>query len=145
MCFLIRWMITEFEDTFEPNNFDFYANPSSQWNKEKQNTLDQQWYNRTTELVDKYDPDFMLFDWHVVGDDYTKDFLTHYYNHAEKTNPDGVIMTIKLKALDGGYVRGVERGRAAEIRDLRGKAIHLSAGNLGDILKMKNTNPHWNW
>lgn len=109
---------TEFEDTFEPNNFDFYANPSSQWNKEKQNTLDQQWYNRTTELVDKYDPDFMLFDWHVVGDDYTKDFLTHYYNHAEKTNPDGVIMTIKLKALDGGYVRGVERGRAAEIRDL---------------------------
>lgn len=109
---------TEFTDTFEPNNFDFYANPSSTWNDDKQNTLDQQWYNRTTELVDQYDPDFMLFDWHVVGDDYTKDFLTHYYNHAEKTNPDGVVMTIKLKALDGGYVRGVERGRSAEIRDL---------------------------
>lgn len=109
---------TEFDDTFEPNNFDFYSNPSAEWDDIKQNALDQQWYNRTTELVDKYDPDFMLFDWHVVGDDYTKDFLTHYYNHAEKTNPDGVVMTIKLKALDGGYVRGVERGRAAETRDM---------------------------
>ncbi len=109
---------TAFTDTFEPNNYDFYSNPTATWDENKQNTLDQYWYNRTTELVDKYDPDFVLFDWHVIGDDYTKDFLTHYYNHAEKTNPDGVVMTIKLKANDGGFIRGVERGQAAEIRDM---------------------------
>lgn len=109
---------TVFRDIFNPKFYDFYNNIDSTWNDTMQNRHDQMWYNRATELVDKYHPEFMLFDWLVVGDDYGRDFLDYYYNQAVENNPEGVVMTTKMEIIDGANVRGVERGQAAEIREM---------------------------
>lgn len=131
-----EWFFERTEESLiqDANNeqfFDIYNNSKKTYNY---NTHMQKWFNRALELVDKFDPDFILFDWMVTGTPYTKDFLTYYYNKAEKTNPDGVVMTIKMETVDGANVYGVERGQSEDIRDRPWEAnTSISWGSWGYI------------
>jgi alpha-L-fucosidase len=52
-----------------------------------------EWYNKLIEVVDKYDPDFVWFDFalDIVREDYVKDFVAYYYNKAIERNKEVII------------------------------------------------------
>jgi alpha-L-fucosidase len=63
------------------------------------------WEGKIIEVIDKYDPDFIWFDFglRIVTDSYKQDMLAYFYNHAAK-NKKEVVVTYKshdLPPFDG--------------------------------------------
>lgn len=52
-----------------------------------------EWYGKLTEVVDKYDPDFVWFDFALdrIREDYVKNFVAYYYNKADERGKEVVI------------------------------------------------------
>jgi alpha-L-fucosidase len=79
----------------------------------------QDWYARSVELVDKYHPDLVYFDWANGAPEfepYRKEFAAYYYNRADRWN-QGVVITYKEDAYpEHAAVLDFERGLAASIR-----------------------------
>ncbi|MCD6346525.1 MAG: alpha-L-fucosidase [Bacteroidales bacterium] len=52
-----------------------------------------EWYGKLIEVVDKYDPDFMWFDFALdrIREDYVKNYVAYYYNKAVERGKDVVI------------------------------------------------------
>ncbi len=52
-----------------------------------------EWYGKLIEIVDKYDPDFMWFDFALerIREDYVKNYVAYYYNKAAERGKDVVI------------------------------------------------------
>jgi len=53
-----------------------------------------EWYGKLVEVVDKYDPDFVWFDFAMdftIREDYVKNFVAYYYNKAIERNKDVII------------------------------------------------------
>ena len=52
-----------------------------------------EWYGKLIEVVDKYDPDFMWFDFALdrIREDYVKKYVAYYYNKAAERGKDVVI------------------------------------------------------
>jgi alpha-L-fucosidase len=77
------------------------------------------WYRRSTEIVDKYRPDLMWFDFCFEGPEfepYRKRFAAHYYNKAEEWG-SGVVVNYKHEAYpEEVAVLDIERGLLDEIR-----------------------------
>jgi alpha-L-fucosidase len=77
------------------------------------------WLARSTELVDKYHPDFMYFDWWIgqpAFRPYLQRFAAYYYNEAARRR-QGVVMTYKLEAMPANTaVLDVERGKLDNTR-----------------------------
>lgn len=77
------------------------------------------WYARTTEIVDKYQPDLMWFDFCFEGPEwepYRKRFAAYYYNKAEEWGR-GVAINYKHEAYpEDVAVLDIERGLLDEIR-----------------------------
>jgi alpha-L-fucosidase len=77
------------------------------------------WLARSTELVDKYSPDFFYFDWWVgqpAFQPYLQRFATFYYNHAA-TRRDGVVLTYKQHDFpENAAVLDIERAKLDGIR-----------------------------
>jgi alpha-L-fucosidase len=53
----------------------------------------EEWHGKLVEVVDKYDPDFIWFDFalDIIREDYVKDFVAYYYNKAEENSKDVII------------------------------------------------------
>jgi alpha-L-fucosidase len=79
------------------------------------------WLVRTCELVDKYQPQLIWFDWWIeqpIFRPYLQRFAAYYYNRGAEWNR-GVAINHKHQAfLEGTAVFDVERGRLADIRPL---------------------------
>lgn len=79
----------------------------------------QDWLARSSELVDKYHPDFMYFDWWIgqpAFQPYLKQFTAYYYNRAEARNQD-VVLTYKQDDFPANAaVLDIERGKLDGIR-----------------------------
>ncbi len=62
-----------------------------------------EWYGKITEVVDKYDPDFIWFDFalDIIREDYTKRMVAYYYNNALEKGKD-VVLTYKHHDLPPG-------------------------------------------
>ncbi len=79
----------------------------------------EDWLARTQELVDKYRPQLVWFDWWIGNEKYEpylKRFATHYYNRGLEWNR-GVAINYKIKAFpEGTAVLDIERGQLASIR-----------------------------
>ena len=80
------------------------------------------WLARDAEIVEKYHPDIMYFDWWIGNPDvrpYLAKFAAFYYNEsmAEK-RPIGVINYKSLAMEAGAGVLDLERGQLSEIRPL---------------------------
>ena len=108
-----------YEDFYEkqqdgggPITHDIYSIPP---NKEHC----EDWLMRICELVDKYQPQIVWFDWwiHNIGwKPYLKKFAAYYYNSAKKWGKE-VAINHKFNAFAyGAAVFDVERGQLAEIR-----------------------------
>ncbi len=81
--------------------------------------FNEQWLDRLKEIVDKYNPDLVWFDnkMDVIGEQYRKDFLAYYYNHAEKNHQE-VVSTYKFYDFaTGTAVLDLERARMSESKD----------------------------
>jgi len=61
------------------------------------------WKGKIVEVIDKYDPDFIWFDFglRLVTDSYKQDMLAYYYNHALTQNKE-VVVTYKSNDLPPG-------------------------------------------
>jgi len=72
------------------------------------------WYARIKEVVDKYQPDYLWYDfgWKQPGfEEYKKEFLAYYYNEAMKWGKE-VVVTYKGDHLpDGVAILDLERGQ----------------------------------
>ena len=80
----------------------------------------QEWYNRTTELIDKYKLDFLWFDFgtqhEAYAKDYTRKLTAHYYNRSLEWGKT-VAMASKIGFQnDKSKVRDVEQGKLGYIR-----------------------------
>lgn len=77
------------------------------------------WLRRTCELVDKYQPQLVWFDWWIEEppfEPYLRKFAAYYYNRAAQWGK-GVAINYKNEAFpEGAAVFDVERGQLAGIR-----------------------------
>jgi len=77
------------------------------------------WLARSTELVDKYHPDFFYFDWWIgqpAFRPYLKRFAAYYYDEAARRRQP-VVLTYKLEAMPANTaVLDVERGKLGNER-----------------------------
>lgn len=79
------------------------------------------WIARTTEIVNKYRPEIVWFDWWIntkEAEKYLQRFAAFYYNHANKLGYPATI-NYKLHAFpDGAAVLDIERGQLDASRPL---------------------------
>lgn len=79
------------------------------------------WLARTSEIVEKYQPDVVWFDWWIeqpVFQPYLKKFAAYYYNRAAQSKR-GVAINYKNKSFPGrAAVLDIERGKLDTIRPL---------------------------
>ena len=77
------------------------------------------WLARSSELVDKYHPDFMYFDWWIgqpAFQPYLKQFAAYYYNQAA-ARKQGVVLTYKDQDFPANTaVLDIERGKLDALR-----------------------------
>ena len=77
------------------------------------------WLARTCELVDKYQPQLVWFDWWIeqpIFQTYLQQFAAYYYNRGAQWDR-GVAINYKLQAFpEGAAVFDVERGQLSDIR-----------------------------
>ena len=84
------------------------------WLPPDQNFLDD-WLARSTELVDKYHPDLLYFDWWIAQPAFKpglQQFAAYYYNHGGQ-----VVLTYKGEAMPPNVATlDIERGKMDELR-----------------------------
>ncbi len=63
----------------------------------------ENWRGKIVEVIDRYDPDFLWFDFglDIIHEDYVKDMLAYYYNQAAATDKE-VVVTYKGHSLPPG-------------------------------------------
>lgn len=78
------------------------------------------WLARSSEIVEKYHPDIMYFDWWIGQPSvrpYLAKFASFYYNESQKHGQVGLI-NYKFDAMrEGAGVLDIERGQLSDIRD----------------------------
>jgi alpha-L-fucosidase len=116
-------------DVQDPANADFYgpAEPLSDGHHNRDSQprptpayLDD-WLARTCELVDKYQPQLVWFDWWIEQQcfaPYLQTFAAYYYNRGAQW-AKGVAINYKLQAFaEGSAVLDIERGQLKDIRPM---------------------------
>jgi alpha-L-fucosidase len=98
-----------------PNHLETWLAPNAAYTDD--------WLARSAELVDKYHPDFMYFDWWIgqpAFQPYLKRFAAYYYNQAaaRKQGPGhSVVLTYKMNDFpENAATLDVERGKLDLIR-----------------------------
>jgi alpha-L-fucosidase len=80
------------------------------------------WLARTAEIVDKYTPDLLWFDWWIeqpVFEPYLQRFAAFYYNRGATWRRGGVAINYKNKAFpEKTAVLDIERGKLDSTRDM---------------------------
>ena len=107
-------------DVKDPAFKDFYG-PAAPDNTQPNKEFLDEWLARTCELVDKYQPQLVWFDWWIEQPyfaPYLQKFAAYYYNRGAQWNK-GVAINYKNQAFeDGTAVLDIERGQLAGIRPL---------------------------
>lgn len=97
----------------EPNHHDLFSEPAP--SKEYL----EDWLVRTCEIIDKYRPKVLYFDWwiqHSALKEYLKKLAAYYYNRGEEWG-QGVVICYKHDAfIFGAAVPDVERGQFADMK-----------------------------
>jgi len=105
-------------DTVNPEYADLY-NPSHDKDDPASEAFLADWFARTVELVDKFQPDILWFDFGWHWDEfapYRPKITAYYYNEAIKWGKE-VVLQYKDKLPDGVAVYDIERGKLDDIRE----------------------------
>ena len=97
----------------ERNHHDLYSEPMPS------EEFLQDWLVRTCEIVDRYRPKIVYFDWwiqHSAVKPYLMKFAAYYYNRAAEWGSDAVINYKHDAFLFGTAVPDVERGQFADVK-----------------------------
>lgn len=97
----------------EPNHQDLFSKP------EPSEEFLQDWLVRCCEIVDRYRPRIVYFDWwiqHSAVRPYLRKFAAYYYNRAAEWGSDAVINYKHDAFLFGSAVPDVERGQFADVK-----------------------------
>ena len=97
----------------EPNHQDLYSTPTP-----SEEYLED-WLIRTCEIVDRYQPAIVYFDWwihHHAVKPYLKKFAAYYYNRAKEWGKEVVINYKHDAFMFGTAVVDIERGQFADIK-----------------------------
>ncbi|WP_153801096.1 alpha-L-fucosidase [Foetidibacter luteolus] len=107
-------------DVIDPAYADFYG-PAREENETMTPEYMNDWLLRCTELVDKYQPQLVWFDWWIEQpalDAYKKSFASYYYNKGLEWNK-GVVINYKNTGFpEGTAVLDIERGKLTGIRNM---------------------------
>ncbi|WP_017446900.1 alpha-L-fucosidase [Gayadomonas joobiniege] len=78
-----------------------------------------EWYAKLKEVVDKYEPEVVWFDWWVeeLDEDYRKKFIAYYYNKGLEWGKDVVVSYKNTSFPESVGVHDYERGRPNKIKD----------------------------
>lgn len=106
-------------DVQDPKYYKLYGDALPQERPPDEKFL-RDWLARSTELVDKYNPEIVYFDWWIGKKTefvpYLQRFTAYYYNRAAKQNHE-VVLNYKEQAFpEKAAVLDVERGHFAEMR-----------------------------
>ena len=119
--YAFNWKYYTHSDEFDTNNpayFGLYGKPHSPDAPASKEFLEH-WYGRVKEIVDKYQPDILWFDFgfnEAEFEPYRKKIAAYYYNKGADWGKE-VVLQYKKKALpDGTAVLDLERGKLDEIR-----------------------------
>jgi alpha-L-fucosidase len=92
---------------------------SKDWRPRPDGKFLDDWLARTCELVDKYQPQLIWFDWwieQVVFEPYLQKFAAYYYNRGEEWQRGAVINYKHHTFPEGTAVYDVERGQLKDLR-----------------------------
>ncbi len=107
-------------DVNDPRYADFYG-PAQPQETQPDDAYLQDWLARTNEIVDKYQPQLVWFDWWIeepAFGPYLQQFAARYYNLGIAWNR-GVAINYKHKAFaEGSAVYDIERGQLRGINPL---------------------------
>jgi alpha-L-fucosidase len=122
-------------DVQDPANASFYGPPisapqttdygsaewtSRDWQPRPDAKFLDDWLARCYELVDRYQPQLLYFDWwieQIVFQPYLQKFAAHYYNRADEWQK-GVVLTNKFGAFpEGTAMYDLERGKLNHLRE----------------------------
>lgn len=108
-------------DVNDPTWADFYG-PARESNETMSPEFMNDWLLRCVELVDKYQPQLVWFDWWIEQpalEPWRKSFAAYYYNKALEWNK-GVVINHKYDKSfpEGTTVLDIERGKLASTREL---------------------------
>ncbi len=101
-------------DVQDPKYADFYGPAAEDYSNPSEDYV-RNWLARSCELVDKYHPQLVYFDW-WIGETpafapYLKKFAAYYYDRAAEWG-EGVVLNTKDKAfVPGTAVQDVEKGK----------------------------------
>ncbi len=105
-------------DVRDPALADFYG-PAAPDGTQPDEAYLRDWYARCKEIVDKYQPQLVWFDWWIeqpVFEPWLRRFAAYYYNQGARWGK-GVAINYKLKTFpDRAAVLDLERGQLADIR-----------------------------
>jgi alpha-L-fucosidase len=76
-----------------------------------------EWYGKLVEVVDKYDPDYIWFDFalDIIREDYVKNFAAYYYNKAIERNKEVIISYKHFDLPTGVGLFDLELGQEASL------------------------------
>ncbi len=107
-------------DTNDPKYAGLYGKPNDDDGPTSEEFMNH-WFARTTEIVDKYRPDILWFDFgfnRPEYEPYRQKIAAYYYNKGIEWN-NGVVLQYKDKAFpDGTAVLDIERGKLDTIRPM---------------------------
>jgi len=107
-------------DVRDPKYADFYGPAALEGTQPDPKYLED-WYARCAELVDKYQPQLVWFDWWIeqpVFQPHLQKFAAYYYNQGDRWGK-GVAINYKNRSFpDEAAVLDLERGQLADIRPL---------------------------
>ncbi len=139
-------------DVNDPNYADLYApaqpHPPRHYEVDSPERPDesflQDWLVRTCEMVERYRPQIVWFDWwikHLAFKPYLAKFAAFYYNLAAKWNLE-VAINYKYEAFEEGTaVLDIERGQLNAIRPALCRTTHPFQKNRGAMFAITITNP----
>jgi len=108
-------------DTDDPQYADLYSRPHKQYDPCDEEFLEL-WWNRTTDIIDSYQPDVLWFDFYIDRPEfvpYHAKLAAYYYNKGVEWDQDVVLQTknFHLESFpEGTNVLDIERGKLANIR-----------------------------
>jgi alpha-L-fucosidase len=129
---LEHWFFMEggrkFDSDVRDPRYEAFYGPAQPWKtadgKENQPSSAhmRDWLARTAEIVDKYQPELVYFDWWIeqpVMGPYRQEFAAFYYNRAAQRRSPGVVLNYKNTAFpERAAVLDIERGKLDKTRDL---------------------------
>ncbi|TRX54859.1 alpha-L-fucosidase [Fulvivirga sp. M361] len=109
-------------DTGDPQYADLYAPPHEPYTPASAAWLADTWWPRTKEIIDKYQPDILWFDFYLDRPEfapYHKKLAAYYYNSGLRRNKTVVLQTKNLNYesfKEGTHMLDLERSKMDSLR-----------------------------